>query len=34
MVIQREFYKIAQKSAVSINSQAKTFPVEQLDRVL
>ncbi len=31
---QWEFYKIAWKSAVSINSQAKTFLEDQLDRVL
>ncbi len=31
---QREFYKIARKSAVSINSQTKTFLEDQLDRVL
>ena len=34
MESQWEFYKIAQKSAVSINSQAKTFQGDQLDRVL
>ena len=31
---QWECYKIARKSAVSINSQAKTFLEDQLDRVL
>ncbi len=31
---QWEFYKIAQKSAVSIKIQAKTFLEDQLDRVL
>ncbi len=31
---QWEFYKIAWKSAVSINNQAKTFLEDQLDRVL
>ena len=34
MVSQLEFYKIARKSALSINSQAKSFPEDQSDRLL